>query len=290
MLLYGLLSIAFMIATWPYLWENPPVRFLQVFQFMSDNPTVLPVLFSDQLYRAYELPRRYLSFYLFFTLTEVTWPLFLIGLFAAYRKLKNNQQYWIPTLLMAAWFLIPFLYAVIRRPPDFDGMRHFLFILPPIFIFMGFAFELLFDKIKQQWVNIALVAVLLAPGMVGMVQLHPYEYTYYNVFIGGTSGAFRHYETDYWLTCYKEAVEQLEGKVASPSTLYVHREAYVAAAYASSKMAVLDERGNQNQIHSGAYVLINTRSNEDLKTFRDAPSVLSIGRAGAVFCVIKRIP
>jgi hypothetical protein len=55
-------------------------------------------------------------------------------------------------------------------------------------------------------------------------------------------------------------------------------------------MAVLDERGNQNQIHSGAYVLINTRSNEDLKTFRDAPSVLSIGRAGAVFCVIKRIP
>ena len=27
-------------------------------------------------------------------------------------------------------------------------------------------------------------------------------------FVGGTGGVFRHYETDYWLTCYKEAVER----------------------------------------------------------------------------------
>lgn len=290
MLLYGLLSIAVMLATWPYLWENPPVRFFQVFQFMSDNPTVLPVLFGDQLYRAYELPRRYLPFYLFFTLTETTWPLFLIGLLAAYRKFKSNRQNLTPALLMVAWFLIPFLYAVLRSPPDFDGMRHFLFILPPLFVFAGFAFEFLFDKIKAAWINAALIVALLAPGIVGMIQLHPYEYAYYNAFIGGTGGAFRHYETEYWLTCYKEAVEQLDKTVAGPITLYVHREAYIAATYAAPETSVLDERGNQNQIHSGDYVLINTRSNEDLKTFRDAPSMLSIRRAGATFCVVKRIP
>ena len=70
-----------------------------------------------------------------------------------------------------------------------------------------------------------LIILLLAPGIYGMIQLHPYEYTYYNSFIGGTGGVFRHYETDYWLTCYKQAVEefdQLESRSRSTfiSTVY----------------------------------------------------------------------
>ncbi len=289
-LFYAALSIAVMLATWPYLWEDPPLRFAQVFRFMSDNPTVLPVLFGDQLYRAYDLPHRYLPFFLFFTLTEAVWPLFLVGLIAAYRKLKRDRQNLVPALLMAAWLLIPLLYAVLLRPPMYDGMRHFLFILPPVFVATGFAFELLFDKIKPHWINAVLVMVLLAPGIAGMIQLHPYEYAYYNSLMGGTGGAFRHYETEYWLTCYKEAVEGLDRTTRDPITLYVHREAYIAAAYASPKITVLDERGNLAQIQSGDYILVNTRSNEDRATFHDAQPVLTVGRAGATFCVIKQAP
>ncbi|MBI2758152.1 MAG: glycosyltransferase family 39 protein [Chloroflexi bacterium] len=287
--LYAIFSILVMIAAWPYLWENP-INFLQVFQFMSANPTVLPVLFGDQTYRAYDLPRRYLPFFLFFTLTEFAWPLFMLGLIAAYRKLKSDQPKLIQALLILAWFAIPFIYAVVRVPPIYDGMRHFLFILPPIFIFAGFAFDFILEKINKTWINVLLVLVILAPGISGIVQLHPYEYAYYNSFIGGTGGAFRHYETEYWLTCYKEAVEQFN-QIAPPSAkLYIHREAYIAATYASGNITVVDERGNKNQIKSGDYILVNTRSNEDRQTFRDAPIILTIGRAGATFCVIKQIP
>jgi hypothetical protein len=289
MALYAALSIVVMLAAWPYLWESP-LRFVQVFQFMSDNPTGLQVLFADQIYRAYDLPLRYIPFYLFFTLTEPVWPLFAIGFVAAVIKLKKDFPKLIQAALIFAWFLIPLAYDILRNPPDFDGMRHFLFMLPPVFIFAGFAFELIFQKINRTWINAALVIVLLAPGLYGIIQLHPYEYTYYNSFIGGTGGVFRHYETDYWLTCYKQAVQEFDQEQTGPVNLYVHREAEVAAPYASSNVTVLDERGALNQIEPGDFVLVNTRSNEDQHDFHGAPIVLSVGRAGATFCVIKKVP
>lgn len=299
MLLYTVLSVAVMLATFPYLWENPPVRFVQVFQFMSDNPTGLQVLFDSQLYRAYDLPRRYLPFYLVFTLTEPVWPLFIIGFLVGVWnfivkpwKLGNRifSPQLVTLLLVLVWFIIPFAYILIRRPPMYDGMRHALFILPPIFVFAGLAFDFLFEHIRYQWLNAAILLVLLLPGVYAAIQLHPYEYTYYNSFTGGTGGAFRHYETDYWLTCYKDAVQEFDKMVTAPVKLYVHREPEVAAPYASANVTVLDERGALNQVQSGDYVLVNTRSNEDIRDFRDAPQVLNIGRAGATFCVIKRAP
>ncbi len=287
--LYAALSILVMLATWPYLWESP-LRFVQVFQFMSDNPTGLQVLFANQVFRAYDLPVGYIPFYLIFTLTEPVWPLFAIGFFAAYFKLKTDFQKLIQVALIFAWFLIPFAYAILRNPPDFDGMRHFLFILPPIFIIAGFAFELLFEKIQKNWINAVLVVVVLAPGIYSTIKLHPYEYTYYNSLIGGTRGVFRHYETDYWLTCYKQAVKQFNQLETQPVNLYIHREPEVAAPYAASNVKILDERGALNQIKPGDFVLVNTRTNEDQHDFHGDPIVLSVGRAGATFCVIKKVP
>ena len=129
-----------------------------------------------------------------------------------------------------------------------------------------------------------------SPVQPGIVQLHPYEYTYYNSLVGGTSGAFRQYETDYWLTCYKEAVEQLQGSTNTPLNLYVHREAYIADYYAGDNITVHELRGAMNEVQSGDYVLVNTRTNEDRRLFEDAPTLLGIGRGDAAFCIIKQIP
>jgi len=290
MALYALLSALIALATWPYLWENPPLRFAQVFGFMAENPTLLSVLFYGQTYRAYELPRRYLPFYLFFTLSEPVWPLFGAGLLAAGRQFKHHPRQRLLAMLLLAWFALPFLYVIGRRPPMYDGMRHFLFILPPVFLFGAFAFDFLLERIPSLWPCVFLSALLLAPGLAGMLQLHPYEYAYYNAFLGGTRGAFRHFETEYWLTCYKEAVEQFNHMVSTPVNLYVHREAYLAATYAADHVRVLEEREARPQITSGDFVLVNTRLNEDRRTFRDAPIFLRVGRGGADFCLIKRIP
>jgi hypothetical protein len=128
------------------------------------------------------------------------------------------------------------------------------------------------------------------PGLVGIIQLHPYEYTYYNSFVGGTDQAFRQYETDYWLTCYKEAIQQLDQRLDEPVDLYVHREAYIAEYYADENTRVHELRGALDDVEPGDYVLVNTRTNEDRRIFKDVPPVLQIRRGDAVFCVVKRIP
>ena len=306
LLAYTLLSIFVMFATWPYLWESPLHNFFQVFLFMSDNPTGLQVLFGGQVYRAFDLPRRYLPTLLAITLTESVWPLFILGLginiWKAITRLSHrppisNRQpptdYW----LTLTAFLIPFIYVLALRPPMYDGFRHFLFIVPPVFVTVGLGLQFLFDGLSKtisklgvtSWLYAGLVLVLVAPNFFAIASLHPFEYTYYNSFVGGTGGALRTYETDYWLTCYKQAVEQFNLKYPN-ATLFVHREPEVASPYAAPGITVLDERGNLASIQPGDFILVNSRTNEDRKTFHDAPVVIAIGRDGATFCEIKSIP
>jgi len=304
--LYALLAILAMFITWPFLWEDPIPHFSKVFLLMSDNPTNLSVLFGGEVYRAGELPRRYLPFMLAATLTEPVWLLFLFGLAAGYSKFsrqrtKNtgspfhvlavlNRKEVLSLTLILLWFVILVAYVLLRRPAMYDGLRHFLFILPPIFIFTGFAFEFIIKRTLSIWLRAGLVLFLLLPGIAGIIQLHPYEYTYYNSFIGGTGGAFRRYETDYWLTCYKEAVENLNQRSDRPINLYVHREAYIAAYYADENISIHELRGALAEVKPGDYILVNTRTNEDRRVFKDAPPILQVGHGNAVFCVIKQIP
>ena len=286
---YGLLALATMVALWPYLWESP-LRFADVFRFMSDNPTSLQVLFADHIYRAYDLPRRYLPFFLFAKLTEPVWPLFLLGLGVAALRYRTSPRELARLLIVLAWFGIPVGYVLLARPPLYDGMRHFLFMLPPVFIFPAVALEFLARRIPVVPASATLALLLLIPGIGGILELHPYEYAYFNAFVGGTGGVFRHYETEYWLTCYKEAVEDFDSRITAPARLYVHREPEVAQPYAAPNVTVLAERGAKSDITSGDFVLVSTRTNEDRQTFHDAPGLLTVGRAGATFCVVKGIP
>ena len=315
-LTYGVVAIAVMFLTWPYLWENPIANFINVFGFMSDNPTNLAVLFNGEIHRAGSLPLRYLPFMLAATLTEPVWFLFLIGLIGAFwmrpkiHPLDQNdrRKYFASLALILSWFVILLAYVILRRPAMYDGFRHFLFILPPVFIFIGFAFEFIFERINllvdaistprisnntnnpAVWLHAGLIIILISPGLVGVLRLHPYEYAYYNSFIGGTNGAFRNYETDYWLTCYKDAVEQLNDRITAPVNLFVKREAYIAATYAEDNVNVHDLRGAEDQARSGDYVLVNTRTNEDRSTFKDAPIIIEVKRGNATFCIVRQIP
>lgn len=286
--IYTGITILVALLTWPYLWTNPLQKFVEAFGFMSANPTQLNVLFNGEIYRAYELPRRYLPTLFGYTLTEPIWILFIIGLLIAFWKSNNRQR--IMLALVLFWFLIPAAYVILRKPPMYDGFRHFLFMIPPIFIFAGFAFEKLFEVVKTRWVSVTLTIILLAPGMYSSMQLHPYEYAYYNSFAGGTGGAFRTYETEYWLTCYREAILEFNDKAPENVQLFVKREPYIAAYYASSNITIRDYRTEFNELTSGDFILATTRSNEDRSGFRDAPVFLEVERDGAIFCIIKKVP
>jgi hypothetical protein len=65
--------------------------------------------------------------------------------------------------------------------------------------------------------------ICLLPSVFGIVSLHPYEYIYYNSFVGGVSGAEGRFETDYWAISFREAAEYVNEN-ASPNATFGWRD------------------------------------------------------------------
>lgn len=287
---YGITAAATVYLSWPYLWDSPLTRLWEVVQRSAQNPTSLGVLFQGGLYHANALPRIYFPLLLGVTLTEPTLILAAVGLALSLVGVVRRAIDWRTFVVIPLWFFAFFSYIVLAKPPMYDGIRHFLFILPPLFVLAGFAFQAIFSSLRWEWARAALVLLLVLPGVYGIVETHPYEYAYYNQFVGRLSGAFRRFETDYWLTCYKDAMARFNAAYASQSpALYVFREPYIAGAYASSSVQVKQLEPDRLQARPGDFLLLSSRTNED-RYFAESPAVIVVGKGGATFCVIRQVP
>ncbi len=290
MVIYCLSAIPALYVSWPYLWDSPLARFIDVLGHMSHNPKVLPVLFNGVVTPSDKLPATYLPVMLGITLTWTVWPLFIAGLVVFWSRVKSRKIDWRSMTPIVLWFLIPFVYVLIVRPPMYDGYRHFLFILPPVFILGGLTIQAIWERLNNRWSFALTLMVLVVPGIIGLIRLHPYEYTYYNLLVGDTGGAFRRYETDFWLTCYKELMADLDEKAAPGTTLFVHRQPSIAQEYASPGIIIDRFDPDDDRTFPGSLLLLTTRANVDLSIHPEAPEILSVGRVGAVFCLVKDIP
>ena len=286
-LAYSLMAVFIMFVFWPYLWADPVNRLMEVFKHMSNNPTELAVLFDGQIFHANEMPRRFLPQVFAMTLTEPTWILFFLGIFIAISSAWTRKLDWRAPGVLLGFFVSMLAYLLYNKPSVYDGFRHFLFIMPPVFIMIGFSFQWLWQKLKPAVCSIIFIAALL-PGLFGIVNLHPYEYAYYNLFVGGVGNAYRVFETEYWLTCYKEAVEWTRSN-APGSILHIQRE-FPLAQYYAGELSIKDlGKEKESDIHPGDLLLFHTRGDLDIRSiYRKLPVEHVIGRENAEFCIIKR--
>jgi len=283
----GFVAIITTYVTWPYLWDSPVATFIEVLKLMTSYSTTPNVLFMGDLYRSYELPQRYLPWLLGITLTEPVWPLFFVGSVSAIIQVYKKRLEWRSLSILVFWFAFMFLYVVILRPATYDNYRHFLFILPPIFIIGGFVFEEILKRDPRKLIYALFVIATLVPGVVAGIRLHPYQYTYYNTIVGGTGGAAGQYETDYWLTCYKDAVEELAASTDESVDLYVRREFYIAQYYAPENVNVYDFA--RKAVQPGNYVLWSARAEPGVQALSEENFYsLTVEREGAIFCAIQR--
>jgi hypothetical protein len=120
--------------------------------------------------------------------------------------------------LVSLTIIVPLMSQVALHGPAFTGMRHFLFVLPPLATLAGVGFNALFDKLAERSMPMTLAALALVCACVlregsTLVRLHPYENLSYNSLVGGFPGAFRRYDMDYWFNSMREATGMLEAFV-----------------------------------------------------------------------------
>jgi hypothetical protein len=119
------------------------------------------------------------------------------------------------TAFVAATAIVPVLLHIAGHGPAFSGMRHFIFVVPPLAVLAGLGIDRAFDFLsgRQRVLGAAALAGLSA-GYVWtasvVVRLHPYEYLYFNQLVGGLAGADQRYDTDYWVNIMHEAVIDLD--------------------------------------------------------------------------------
>jgi len=284
LIVYAIIALAAMYLTWPYLWLNPIGHFIESVRVMSEYPWRGQVLFNGADYPSTGLPASYLPVLLGIQLTEPVWFLFAAGLaVTVYGSVKKRMESRALLALTLVWFILPLIGFVVTRSPLYDNFRQIFFILPPVFLMAGAVFE----KIKRPVFQIALIALMVLPGVIDGVRLHPYEYIYYNRFIGGEAGAFRKFEMDYWGTSYREAADWLNKNAPANAAVWVEGPAHLLPLYTRPDLKIYSSYEATRADHYDFDVAL-TRYNLDLTSYPDAKIIHVIERDDALLTVIKQ--
>jgi hypothetical protein len=100
----------------------------------------------------------------------------------------------------------------------YNGIRHFVFVTPPLAVLGGMAGAFVFNQISRYGrtavagVAAVLLAAVAAPAA-EMIRLHPYQYTQFNHLAGGVQAAEERYMLDYWGLAFKQATQELRAKL-----------------------------------------------------------------------------
>jgi len=218
------LLIAYLVMglVWPWSVLSPlnPLRSLEYFSVFFEKPW--KEMFGGDLVPVPDMPRSYVPTLLALKMPEIFLALTLAGtalafLAAARRDLPPPRR--ASLLMLATAAVLPIAISVATKPAMYNGIRHFLFVTPPLAVLGGLAGARLLDWLRGRGgaavaAGIALFAVGVASPVIEIARLHPYQYTHFNHIAGGIAGADDRYMLDYWGLSFKQAAEALHAALA----------------------------------------------------------------------------
>ena len=178
--------------------------------YMSNFSTSIKMLFEGRHLWSDELPWYYIPKWM-----AIGSPIYLligVGLIPVFLWIQRRSSFFIYAVLVAFTAIFPVAYAVIQGSSLYDGMRHFLFVIPVLGVLGAWAWSNAMDWVTkpayQYSVQAVLVGLLLLSAQ-WMYRNHPYQSVYFNEVFGGAKAAFGNYEMDYWMNSMKEMCEWL---------------------------------------------------------------------------------
>lgn len=275
--------------TWPFLWGAPIPNYLESLGLMLQFPFDAMVLFNGTLLPPDRIPRYYFPVMFALQITEPLILLFGFGLVRMVLSLRKKQNLE-PLLIFAGWFLLPASAVILLRNNLYDNARQLYFLIPPMFIAAGFALDWVFTRLAHQTHRLVFLLLMILPGLATMIQLHPYEYVYYNSLLGGVDGAVQRFETDYWGTSFKEAMGYINSVAPQGGRILILAGPNdIAARYARPDLEVVTEETDYSEEKVYDYVILLTRKNVNEGRCKKSETVQTIGRGGAVFTFIKKL-
>ncbi len=223
----AILAYAIMALIWPWSVVNPlnPLAAIEIFSHFFEKPW--RELFDGMLIEPPDMPPSYVPMLLGLKLPEIFLLLGAAGLLGAFATaFRPGISPWLRamTFAVALAAILPIATTIIARPAMYNGIRHFVFVLPPLAIAGGLAGAWIANWMVSSSFRFrcpvpAVLAVIFAAGValpvIGMARLHPYEYASFNHVAGGVRGAQSRFMLDYWGLAFKQAAQQLRATLAA---------------------------------------------------------------------------
>ncbi len=217
-LAFGYLLMGLM---WPWSILEPanPLHALTYFSHFFEKPW--KEMFDGALVSVPDMPWSYLPTLFALQLPEVLLGLLAVAVVGTFMSLSRKdiaarRKTIFLMLTMAA--MLPLLIAMVKRPALYNGIRHFIFVIPPMAVLAGVAFAKIMNRLgesRRAWQPVALAVFafgLLLP-MGEMIRLHPYQYTHFNHIAGTVRSADNLFMLDYWGLALKQASDELRDEL-----------------------------------------------------------------------------
>jgi hypothetical protein len=207
---------------WPWSIIEPGNPFHAVTYFSHFFEKPWKEMFDGALVSVPDMPWSYLPTLFALQLPEVLLALFIAGVAGTLLALPRHD---VPArrktilLMLTLASTLPIAIAIVKRPALYNGIRHFIFVIPPMAVLAGVAFAKGMNWLKDHrvsWQPAMLAAFLfgLTLPLAEMIRLHPYQYTHFNHIAGTVRAADDRFMLDYWGLAFKQASDSLHEQLA----------------------------------------------------------------------------
>ena len=217
-LIFGYLVMG-LIWPWSIMEPTNPFHALTYFSHFFEKPW--KEMFEGALVSVPDMPWSYLPTLFALQLPEVLLVLTISGVVGTLMSLSRTdvtarRKTILLMLTLAA--TLPLVIAMVKRPALYNGIRHFIFVIPPMTVLAGAAFAWGMNWLKEnrrswQPAAVALFSFGLLLPLGEMIRLHPYQYTHFNHIAGTVRSADNLFMLDYWGLALKQASDGLRDEL-----------------------------------------------------------------------------
>jgi Dolichyl-phosphate-mannose-protein mannosyltransferase len=206
---------------WPWSIMEPdnPFQALTYFSHFFEKPW--KEMFDGALVSVPDMPWSYLPTLFALQLPEVLLGLLVAGVIGTLMLLPRRDvaaRRKTILLMLTAAATLPLLIAMVKRPALYNGIRHFIFVIPPMTVLAGTALAWGMNWLgenRRSWqpAAVAIFAFGLLLPLAEMIRLHPYQYTHFNYIAGTVREADDRFMLDYWGLALKQASDGLRDEI-----------------------------------------------------------------------------